>query len=350
MSKINVLIPSAGFASTDLIEHLVHHKESSYQLVLTDMNATLNKLYPTLKCIVAPPTTSNEYLAFILKVCADEQIHIILPGKSADSQFLSEHRDTFESKGIQIILSKPDVIFNTLNKASTIETLAKVGVSIPDSYEVSTQEEFMIALKKLNYPAKPVCIKPSKYPSESGRGFRILDPSINHHKRIFWEQPSELYYLSDKEILNAMAHEGTFPPLLVMEYLPYEEYSVYCLCEKGKPIYIVPNKRIALYQMSTLEAIIETNDEIVNYTQTILSAFEFDYMVNVQVKLDTNRKPKLVEINPRMAGTIMLPIKAGIDMVHWSIQKALGKPYPMNKKYKEGFKIKREFISNYYDA
>ncbi|MCU0441491.1 MAG: ATP-grasp domain-containing protein [Bacteroidia bacterium] len=350
MSSINVLIPSAGFASTDLINHLVHHAEVKYRLVLTDMNPNLGKLYPTLKCIVAPPTKSNEYLDFMLQVCKEEQIHAILPGKSADSHFLSENREAFIAIGVSIVLSKPEVVLATLDKATAIETLAKVGISTPASYEVTNQEEFIAALQKLNYPSQPVCIKPSKYPSESGRGFRILDPSINHHKRIFWEQPSELYYLSDKEILNAMAHEISFPPLLVMEYLPHEEYSVYCLCENGKPVYIIPNKRIALYQMSTLEAIIETNIEIVEYTKKILSVFDFDYMVNVQVKLDQNRKPKLVEINPRMAGTIMLPVKAGIDMIHWSIQKALGNPYPINKTYKEGFRIKREFISNYYDT
>lgn len=350
LKQINILIPSAGFASRDLLEHIVHHPLGNYRLVLTDMNPDIGTKTVASKFYKAPATAHEDYLPFILKVCQKESIHIVMPGKSADAKFFATHETIFKEKGIAVILSPQKTIFETTDKFSAISVLKKEGLSISDAIEVNNIEQFNKAIIQLGYPEKPICIKPSKYPEGSGRGFRIIDSSQNVHRRMFWEQPSELYYVTLEQVLTAMKHEVEFPPLLVMEYLPNEEYSVYCFCDQGIPVYIVPNRRISLYQMSTLEADIDFNKEIIELSRNICNAFHFEYMINIQLKYSFDRKPKLIEINPRLAGSIMLPVMAGVDMVHFAIQKGLGNSFSREAKAIEGFKIKRELTPYYYET
>lgn len=348
-SQINILIPSGGFASRDLLEHIVHHQQGNYRLVMTDMNPEIGTKALASKFYTAPATAHENYLSFILEVCQKESIHVVMPGKSADARFFATNEALFKEKGIAITLSPQETIFETTDKFRAISVLQKQGLNLSNSIEVNTIEQFEDSVRVLGYPEKPVCIKPSKYPEGSGRGFRIIDNSQNIHRRMFWEQTSELYYVSKEQVLTAMKHEVEFPPLLVMEYLPDEEYSVYCFCDQGVPVYIVPNKRITLYQMSTLEAVVDFNKEIIELSRKICSVFHFEYMINIQLKYSKDRVPNLIEINPRLAGTIMLPVRAGVDMVHFAIQKALGNSYYKEASAIEGYKIKRELTSYYYE-
>jgi carbamoyl-phosphate synthase large subunit len=350
VDSVCVLIPSAGFAAADLLLHIKNHREANYKLVMSDMNEQLTTGSIADVFYKSPPTAEDSYLTFILDICEKEGVNVILPGKSADARFFATHEQLFISKNIHIILSVAESIFNTIDKARSMSLLDKAGVAVPQAYEVTTIEQFKKAASKLGFPDKPVCIKPSKYPSDSGRGFRIIDASVNIHHRMFWEPPSELFYVSLEQVTEAMKQEVSFPPQLVMEYLPFEEYSVYCFCDKGEPVYIIPNKRVSLYQMSTMEAVIDYNEEIIETCRKICEVFPFEYMINVQLKYSIDRKPKLVEINPRLAGTIMLPVMAGADLVHFAIQKAIGNTYDKNAVVQNGFRIKRELIPKYYGS
>ncbi len=349
MKKVTVLIPSAGFASIDLLDHLQSHPEGPYRIVLADVNPNLPSKYLADAFAVSPRSDEDNYLDFILNVCERENVQVILPGKSADALIFSENKDVLKSAGVSVVVSDYSAVRDAVDKAKSFEIARNLGIEVPESFEVRTVQDFEKSCVHLGFPQHPICIKPSLYPSESGRGFRILDPSVNIHHRMFWEQPSELFYVSKEAVIDAMIYENEFPPQLVMEYLPDEEYSIYCFCEKGTAVYTVINRRISLYQMSTLEAVVESNDEIKLMAEKICAAFGFDYCVNIQIKYSVDRKPKLVEINPRIAGTIMLPVMAGIDMVHFGIQKSLGKAYPKGANVKIGTRIKRELTAKYYD-
>ena len=348
METITVLIPSAGFAAIDLLEHLMSHPVAKYRLILTDLNPDMRSQKIANAFYASPATKSDDYLDFMLKLCSRENVNAILPGKAADAVFFSEHKSLFSNAGVSVIVPDSDSVKNAVDKALSFDILRKAGISVPDSREITTIDGFKDACRQLGYPQRPICIKPSKYPSESGRGFRILDPRVNVYKRMFWEQPADLYYVSVETVLEAMVREETFPPQLVMEYLPDDEYSVYCFCENGEALYTIPNRRISLYQMSTMEAVVEANPEVEMISRKICEIFNFDFCVNIQLKYAMDKKPKVVEINPRMAGTIMLPVMAGVDMVHYAIQKSLGRPYPRDARVKYGTRIKREFISRYY--
>lgn len=348
MKVYTILIPSAGFASRDLLLHLNRNSGGHYKLVLSDMNPGFSWKGFADSFHVSPPIKSAEYFDFMVNVVKKEGVDAILPGKADDAVFFSENKRAFEKLGVAVVVSEKEAVARAVNKEMSYAIARDGGLSVPDYVSVNTPEGFRNAIDALGHPERQLCIKPSRYPSESGRGFRVLDKKENVHERLFWAQPSELYFVTSEQVIEAMESSEEFPPQLVMEYLPGDEFSVYCLCQNGDAVYVIPNKRLTLHQMSSMEAIVEHNEEVEKYARRICRLFGFDYCVNIQLKYSRDGIPKLVEINPRVAGTIMLPVKAGVDILHFAIQSALGASIPEGLQLHYGTRIKREFLANYY--
>ena len=70
-----------------------------------------------------------------------------------------------------------------MDKEKTFSKLKKIGINIPNYYKVKNYSEFLTSLKKLGYPKKDVCFKPSRYSQSGGaRGFRILRKKTQREK------------------------------------------------------------------------------------------------------------------------------------------------------------------------
>ena len=62
---------------------------------------------------------------------------------------------------------------------------------------------------------------------------------------------------------------------------------------------------------------------------------ELSSNVNIQFKNSKNHTPKLIEINPRIGGTIILPSVSGINMPYLAIKQCLNEKILPIKKSKE---------------
>ena len=77
-----------------------------------------------------------------------------------------------------------------------------------------------------------------------------------------------------------------------------------------------------------------------------------NYNVNIQIKLSKSGQPKVVEINPRMGGSIALSAAAGVNLPYFAIKLALKEKLPRRKiiyntkmirYWKELFVVKRKY-------
>ena len=53
-----------------------------------------------------------------------------------------------------------------------------------------------------------------------------------------------------------------------------------------------------------------------------------DYNINIQMRYSSDGIPKMVEINPRVSGTIVLCTAAGANMPYLGVKLALGESIP----------------------
>ena len=112
------------------------------------------------------------------------------------------------------------------------------------------------------------------------------------------------------------------------EYLPGIEYSVDCVCMDGETIACIPRQRVETSMGVSVESIVEKNDEIIDISKKIIKALNLSYNVNIQFKYSVDGKPKLLEINPRVSGSLISNFGAGVNMLELSLKLAYGLPLP----------------------
>lgn len=118
----------------------------------------------------------------------------------------------------------------------------------------------------------------------------------------------------------------SFPELLVMEYLPGKEYTVDILVTDD-PV-IIPRTRDIIRTGITFNATVEKNSEIIEYSRKIIKLLNLEYACGLQMILDENGAPKLIECNPRIQGTMVLSTLAGANITYGAVKLALGEHVP----------------------
>jgi carbamoyl-phosphate synthase large subunit len=195
-------------------------------------------------------------------------------------------------------------------------------IAVPDFRIVETVEQFREAVTALGYPEKPVCFKPSV--SNGSRGFRIIDGKINEADLLFNYKPNNTYIKFDdaQRILGS----APFPELLVSEYLPGEEYSVDCLVNNGQTIVAVPRLRKRMINGISVEGEFVKEESIMDYCRQIITSLQLHGNIGIQVKKSAAGKFLILEINPRVQGTIVAGLGAGINLPLLAVKQALGMP------------------------
>ncbi len=98
------------------------------------------------------------------------------------------------------------------------------------------------------------------------------------------------------------------------EYLPGTEYTVDCLFDMdGRPIVIVPRKRLEIFQGKSAVGETQRNPVLEDNVKKLSALFKFIGHVNIQFKPDNDGTFKLVEINPRFSGGLPITAEAGAN-------------------------------------
>ena len=230
------------------------------------------------------------------------------------------HLNEFEMAGTRVLVTPPASLEIAINKSRLYEFLQWRGIDVPAFRIVETVEQFIKAVEELGYPEKPVCFKPSL--SNGSRGFRILNEQINEADLLFNYKPAQTWMrLSDATRILSSA---PFPELLVSEYLPGQEYSVDCLCNKGEAILVLPRLRKKMINGISVEGEFIRQEEIIAYCTRIIKELQLHGNIGIQVKQGINGQFLLLEINPRVQGTISAGLGAGINLPVLAIKQALG--------------------------
>jgi hypothetical protein len=115
------------------------------------------------------------------------------------------------------------------------------------------------------------------------------------------------------------------PGLIAVEYLPNEEYTIDCFSANGKLLYCEKRQRIRVKDGISVNAItVQTEESIKEIAEIINSKLTFDGAWFFQLKKDRNNHYKLLEIAPRIAGTMALHRNTGINFPLLTLYAHLG--------------------------
>jgi len=323
---IKVLITAVGApGAPGIIRSLDKNGERQIKLIGVDMDKHAVGFAMVDTCYVVPSGMDEDYIPKMIKIVEQEDPDVILPLATYELQNLAGNISLFEAMGVRIAVSDADNLEIANNKGKISQKLREVGLPSPESVMIEEIEEFIDAVERLGYPEKPVCFKPQV--GKGSIGFRVLMENVDRYELLFNRKPENVYVTLD-EALTIFKSKGDIPKLVVMEYLPGREYSVDVLCKNGHTYYALPRSRDLIKLGISFAGVVEKNDQLIELSKAIVRETNLSYNINMQFKYDAEDVPKLIEINPRVSGTIFLCTAAGINMPYLSIKLALGEEIP----------------------
>ena len=317
--SIRVLMTGAGAPGGPGIL-LALRQDPQIELTVADANP-----YASCKAIHSdfvqiPAASQPEFIGEILNICREKQIQVLLPLVTRELELLSQYVADFRAIGTSVVVSDADKLHMANDKALLMQTLITANIPVAECHTAHSGTEIEMFAKKLGYPQKKVCIKPSL--SNGSRGMRILDASAGSLSSFFEQKPNNTQTTLDN-VLHIFG-DATLPTMLVMEYLPGEEYTVDALLDKGEPLVILPRKRISMNNGISVAGEFENNKEIIDYATAVFKATGLHGPNGLQVKRNENGEFHILEINPRLQGSTTTALGMGINLPLLAVQQAIG--------------------------
>lgn len=295
-------------------------QDSAIEVVVADASPDSVGRYLNPVFELIPKATDDTFIESIERLCQKHNINVILPLVTRELFAFSEHKQAFAQKGIKVIVSAYEQLSIANDKGKLYTQLQAAGILTPQFSIAATVEELKQAVTQLGYPNKTVCFKPCV--SNGMRGFRIIDDAKDEFDLLFNYKPTSEYIKLEKaiEILSSRP----FPPLLVSEFLPGEEYTIDCLAQNGNCLLAIPRLRKKMVQGISVAGVIENNAEIINYCKQIIECCQLHGPIGVQVKRAVDGTFKILEINPRVQGTTVALLGAGVNLPLLAVKQETG--------------------------
>jgi carbamoyl-phosphate synthase large subunit len=298
-APLRVLVTGAGGpAAIAAMKSL--RAEESVQLIAADMDPWAAGLYLTPERTLVPAGAAPDFTAVLLDLCRTLGVDVVLPTVDAELQPLARAREEFAAAGVALLLAPAAALDVILDKLTLAEHCAGV-VRVPRT------ELFGPSLDPAGW-TYPVVVKPRR--GSGSRGVVIVDSAAE---------------------LAALDRSPNFieQGLIVQEFLPGEEYSVDVLADAaGQVIASVPRLRARVDSGVSVGGRTVHDAEIEWFGRAVAQATGVTYVANVQCRRTAEGIPALLEVNPRMPGTLGLTIASGVDMPRLALAALLGRPVP----------------------
>ena len=310
MRDVTVLVSACGAPGTAaLLRALRENGERRVRLVGTDMS---ERAVGRLLCDafrLVPPGSDSEFADAVLEVCAEEGVDVVLPQSSFDLAGLAAARERF---GVPVLVSSPETIRRSNDKAECYALLQRIGVPAPGFRRVRGGAAVAEAARELGYPDRPVCFKPVF--GSGSRGFRVLDPSVDRAHQLLHERPGSVAMRLEEAL--ELLPEGGGPDLLVMELATGGERTI-----DG----IADGRRIVLGHAKTRESMraglamyFVTLDDpgLMEVAERIVRALEIEHFFNIQLVGE-----HVIEVNPRISTVVY---QEDLNLPYLGVKRALG--------------------------
>jgi len=292
----------------------------TWKLTVSDIDPIATGRFLNTDFVQISRPDSEDFVEELLSLCRERKINIILPLVTKELPVLARNRHRFESEGVQVMVSDETAIELANDKIHAYQSLHSNGIEVPRFFTASTVDEFIHAAFELGHPKEAFCFKPAQ--SNGSRGFRIVRDSLDESEQLFFQKPYNvnITYAHALKILSA----ASFPRLLLSEYLGGEEYSVDCLARRGEAVLIIPRSRLKMVNGISVQGVFVNDKNIISYCEKIINVLGLDGNIGIQVRYDANNRPLLLEINPRVQGTIVAALGAGVNLPALAVKQKLG--------------------------
>ena len=312
MKVLTILVSASGAPGTAaLLRALRENGERPVRLVGTDMSERSVGRHLCDSFHLVPAGSDPGFPDRMLEICREERVDAVLPQSSFDLEGLAEHKQRFADEGIAVLVSSPDAIRRSNDKAECYAFLQRIGVPTVGFRRVHGGEQVAAAAHELGYPERPVCFKPVF--SSGSRGFRILDPTVDRSHQLLRERPGSVAMQLDE----AVELIGEDPmELLVMELATGGERTIDGVANGSEIVLGHPKTREAMRAGLAMYFVTLADDELMRIANLIVAELGIEHFFNIQLVGE-----HVIEINPRISTIVY---QEDLNLPYLGVKRALG--------------------------
>nr|WP_298051718.1 ATP-grasp domain-containing protein [uncultured Lachnoanaerobaculum sp.] len=300
---MNILLTSVGRRAyiIDYLRDIYKDLGLSGNVVATnsDMNTTAMSVAD--KAFESPLIYDKEYIPFLLDLCKNEKIDILISLFDIDLMILAKNKAEFEALGVKVIVSNEDVINICNDKFEMLEYLKKINMPVPETYL-----DLDKALEYADFDNKTYILKPrwgmgslSIFEAEDKKELEVL---YEKAKRSI--QKSYLRFESNADINRA---------ILIQEKIKGDEFGLDIFNNlEGKNLSVTVKRKYAMRSGETDIAEVTENSELEAVGKKIAKSLSHIGNLDMDILL-SNGKAYIIDMNARFGGGYPFTHNAGVN-------------------------------------
>jgi carbamoyl-phosphate synthase large subunit len=282
-----------------------------YTVVAFDGELLGTGLYSVTKSYLIPYASDASYIEKLLFFCRKEQIVALFPGLDAELKVLSKNVELFKGFGIQIIVSRPEVINISDDKLALYRILSGLNINVPYTEILRKSQDMNIDF--------PVIVKQMKDGARS----------------------KNVYKINDKTELNDLKRKlsNQLDQYIIQEYIQGDEYTCGSIFIDNSCEGVILMKRI-LRDGDTYKAFAIRDKFLEEFVRDLVNKIKPFGACNIQLRTKGD-VPFVFELNARCSGTTAARALCGFNEPLMILDKLLLGKSPV-------FQIKERTILRYW--
>lgn len=297
---MNVLVSAAGrrVRLVQFFRAAVSRLGLKSKVYACDSSPMSAALYAADEYFLVPPACDAEHIPFILGLCADRGIGLVVSVNDAELPSYAEARDRFEAQGTYIAIPSAAAVRVTRDKRATHAWFVENEFPVPRRWPADAAGSF----RDLPFP---VIVKPAR--GSAGIGVRLA------------RTPGEL-----ESAVAATADA------VIEERQTGREFTVNVLASRdGELVCAVPHFRLEVRAGEVSKGRTFRHEELDRLARRLVARLPgCRGPLNFQGFLDASGGVRLTEINARFGGGYPLAHAAGARFTDWLVMERLGREVP----------------------
>lgn len=287
----------SGNVSNGILKTLQETEDEIFGCDIYDFPVGMDKVKVYWKSELA---VTSGYINSLIEKCEEYQISHLIPANEVEIEVINRNINRFHSKGIRVLINKPQIIDCFLDKYKTYQSLKNInGIFVPETFRycdfIADGRQYIV---KLNRSCG------SKY-------FKLITTK---------EEIDSLDICPDEYIIQ--------------EYLPdaQEEYTVGVFSD-GENVYTIIFKRKLEHGYTSFVELVY-DESISESARLIAQEIGLRGYINIQLRKQGG-KNFIFEINPRISGTVYFRHLLEFKDVLWWLDMIDGREIAYAPKYKK---------------
>jgi carbamoyl-phosphate synthase large subunit len=318
------------------------------RIVGSDVDANSEAKVALDEFIASPPRDDQAYLEFLLMNCRRLAVDVLWPNPPEEQLFVQHNRAAFEASGIKLILGSVEGLRVFTSKQQTYEQASRLGIPVPNWSWANDWQQLLQGSSQLGYPDRPLIFRPVV--GKGAFGVMIVSADRGQAARSLFGNPTALRVMPLASLEPILKGYTNWPTSILCEFLPGREYEVDCFCDADGLKYGVVREHHAMWGGTAQVAEVVDRPDLVELCATLLGSVAWQNICSVQFKENKEGIPTLIEVNPRMASNVGLPVEAGVDLPLLALLKALGRPKDAYFKHRIGVRSVRYLSQGFLDV